>query len=206
VPVDLAAGTAGTPIPVGGPPRVMAVTPGGGTVYTGVFATVVAISTATDTAGKRYNVYDRPTVIAVTPDGKRVYVGDQGDSVTAINTVTGKPERPVHVYGNGTGAIVFTPDSKTAYILGSAYPDNAVTIMATGPNTIQADIQFAGHTQAMAITPDGTAVYVAVNDGGYGGADEVVPVSTVTNTAGTPIPVLGSPAAIAITPARCWGR
>jgi hypothetical protein len=64
-----------------------------------------------------------------------------------------------------------------------------------------------GDTQAMALTPDGRTLHVVGNASDSDQADsQVTPISTATNTAGTPIPDPGSPEAIATAGARCPRR
>ena len=174
---------------------------------------MIPIRTATDTTGKRVNAYGTVTVIAVSPNGKWVYAGNKGGSVTGINTVTGKPEKPVYTVWNRAGAIVFSPDSKTAYVIDLQIGSELVTRIAVSTNSTEPFIPMPDNTQAMAITPDGSALYVTVAaemnggpDQGAQGPDEVVPVSTATNTPGTPIPTAGPPGAIGITRATCWWR
>jgi YVTN family beta-propeller protein len=70
-----------------------------------------------------------------------------------------------------------------------------VTPIATASNTAGTPIPAGAAPAAIAITPDGTTVYVANET-----ASTVTPIATASNTAGTPITVGLGPFGIAITP------
>jgi DNA-binding beta-propeller fold protein YncE len=99
----------------------------------------------------------------------------------------------------GGVAIVFTPDSRTAYVM--TYHGVAPVSLRAGKagSLIKA---FAPY--AIAITKDGRTVYVVNFAHAYTtGQGSVVPISTATNTAGKEILVGGNPGALAITPPPC---
>jgi YVTN family beta-propeller protein len=123
------------------------------------------------------------------------YTGSDGGTVTPINTATGTPGPPIHVWrghlGGSVGQIVVTPDGKTAYVTGPG----TVTPIDTATNTPGTPIHIpGGYIRAIAITPDGKTAYVTTGSG------TVTPISTATNTPGAPIPVGRGPVSIAITP------
>ena len=66
--------------------------------------------------------------------------------------------------------------------------------MAAGTPGRAADAGYPTNTVGIAITPDGKTIFVANH------SSTVTPISTATNTAGTPIKVCASPLLIAITP------
>jgi DNA-binding beta-propeller fold protein YncE len=72
--------------------------------------------------------------------------------------------------------IVFTPDSKTAYVSGT----RGVIPISTATNKAGAPIVLPSPTAALAITPDGKTVLA-------GGRETVTPISMATNTAERPI-------------------
>jgi YVTN family beta-propeller protein len=99
--IDTASNTVvGTPIPVGGEPEGVAVTPDGKHAYVTNAAfsigSVSVIDTAANTVGDTIPVGTAPFGVAVTPDGKDAYVANLEDNTvsvidTATNTVVGTP-------------------------------------------------------------------------------------------------------------------
>ena len=82
---------------------------------------------------------------------------------------------------------MITPDSSTAYVLNAG--SGTVTPIRTATNTALAPIRVGKFPQAeplaIAITPDGTTIYVAdvVAQGSPHQQGTVVPIRTATNTA-----------------------
>jgi YVTN family beta-propeller protein len=205
IPIDTAANTAGTPIPVGsGPssgPVAVAITPDGKTAYVtnSLDGTVTPIATATNTAGTAISVGFEPIAIAITPDGKTAYVvspsasgpGFPG-SVIPIDTATNTAGTAIPV-GASPAGIAITPDGKTAYVTNEL--DGTVTPIATATNTAGTTISAGSLPLNVAITPDGKTAYITDN-----GSNSVTPIDTATNTAGTAIAVGNQPSGIAVTP------
>ena len=200
-PVNLAAGTAGTPIPVGSNPGPIVIAPGGRTAYvTSVFDGVTPINLATDMAGTPIAVEGGAQGIAIAPDGKTAYVTtSNGRGIIPISLPSGRPGTLIATEDRPLLAIAITPDGKTAYV-GSQYGHVIIPInLATAtPGT---PIPVGGSPHAIAITPDGKTVYVAGGAADVGGGGSYLTAITVaTNTASKPIPLAGLPQAIAITP------
>jgi DNA-binding beta-propeller fold protein YncE len=212
-PISTATGTPGKPIHIPGRnffdrSALIAITPDGKTAYVSypLSPTITPINTATNTPGKPINIpgqnpyVDGPIVF--TPDGETAYVL-AGSGVTPISTTTGTPGKPIHI-GDGRG-IVITPDGKTAYV--TSRP--GVTPISTATNKPGKPISIrGGFARGIAITPDGKTVYVSTESGCVGGPPDctftVTPISTATNTPGTPIHIGYGPqdctGQIAITP------
>ena len=129
------------------------------------------------------------------------YVAGQSGTVTPILTATGTALKPIRIgkeYGQISSAIVFRPDGKTAYVLSSTVlggGSGTVTPIRTATNTALKPIAVGQDPRALAITPDGTTIYVTNYQSGT-----VTPIRTATNTALAPIRVGRNPLAIAITP------
>jgi YVTN family beta-propeller protein len=86
-PIDLATGTPGKPILVGGSPSGIAITPDGATAYVTSpdNNTVVPINLATGTPGKPIPAGDDPQAIAINPQGTAAYVVNMnGGNVTVL--------------------------------------------------------------------------------------------------------------------------
>ena len=192
VPLNLVAGTEGTPIAVRADD--LAIAPDGKTGYMTTDGagtnTVVPFNLATGSRGTPISIDWRraktptalspygpkvastyPTVIAIAPDGKTAYLGAR----IVTNSLPG---------ANSLFAFVVPVNLKTR-ISGTPIP--------IGVNTIPS---------AIAITPSGARAYVVTSSTiphGYIGT--VIPVNLITKTAGIPIRISsGAPSAIAITP------
>jgi YVTN family beta-propeller protein len=188
-------------------PATMQITPNGKTLYVGDSdsGTVTPINTATNTAGTPIKTGPAPFAVAMaaTPDSRTVYVvNEDPGTVTPINTATNTAGKNIKV-GVTPGAIVVTPDGKTAYVLNLAQGDpgkGTVTPIDTATNTTGKPIKGAGTFpdafNLMVITPNGKTLYAV-------GLTAVTPISTATNTAGKPIrvaPPHGSNFAVVIAP------
>ena len=75
------------------------------------------------------------------------------------------------------------------------YGSGSVSVITTATNAVTATVPVGTNPRGIAITPDGTKVFVT-----NWGANTVSPINTTTNTAGLPITVGASPVGIAVTP------
>ena len=129
------------------------------------------------------------------------YVAGQSGTVTPIRTATGTALKPIRIgkeYGQISSAIVFRPDGKTAYVLSSTVlggGSGTVTPIRTATNTALKPIAVGQDPRALAITPDGTTIYVTNYQSGT-----VTPIRTATSTALAPIRVPAGSFSMAITP------
>ncbi|MGO9197379.1 MAG: YncE family protein [Acidimicrobiales bacterium] len=212
-------GSAGGPvvgkkIAVGTYPDAVAVNPAGTMAYVANYSSgsVTPVNLATDTPGTPIDAGVGPAGIAITPDGKTAYVTDDGsasvlgDTVTPIDLATGKPGTPITV-GSGPQGIVITPDGSTAYVADagaivtgqSGGVGNTVTPIDLSTNTAGRPITVGNGPTGMAITTDGTVVFVTNLDSG-----SVTPIATANNSAGAPIAVPGGPVAVTIGGGDAW--
>lgn len=156
---------------VGNDPQQIVITPDGTRAYYSANGSseVRMISLATDTVDATISVGASPRAIAVSPDGNTIYVvSDTGvqviDSDTGsgtFNTVTGT----IAVGGDGRG-VVFSPDGTKAYLTSQGV-DGTVSTINTATNTVIGTINLGAgeNPAAVAITPNGSTLYVA-NDPG----------------------------------------
>jgi YVTN family beta-propeller protein len=179
--------------------------------------TVSVIDTATNTVvGSPILVGEFPYGVAVTPDGSKVYVTNEGSNTvsviaTATNTVVGSPI-PVGASPNG---VAVTPDGSKVYVTvgfcisgpSCCFPPTACTgsvqVIDTATNTVVGSPILVGSIPlGVAVTPDGSKVYVTVGfcvlSACTGG---VQVIDTATNTVvGSPILVARIPLGVAVTP------
>ena len=180
VPVNTVTRKAGKPLTFGpGPgahPSPLVITPDGKTLYVAsALGTVTPVRTATGTPGHPIPFGpkdpDGTAHLALSPNGETLYafVSDPGQTVTTvtpISTATGKAGKPVPV-GQGPLAIVFSPDSKTAYVASTGAGPKAqvrakVTPISTATNTPGRFIALGptATTMSIAMVPNGTKYYV----------------------------------------------
>jgi len=110
--------------------------------------------------------------IAVTPDGSKVYVGNRGlSSVSAINVATNAVTASIPV-GAFPFGIAVTPDSRKVYVATTTKtavfppptsPPDTVSVIDTATNKVIATITVGGNLLGLAVTPDGSKVYVVAN-------------------------------------------
>lgn len=130
--------------------------------------------------------------LAVSPDGKTLYAFGSDPArtvttVTPINLVTGKAGPPVSV-GQGPQAIVFSPDSKTAYVVSTGAGPKAsvaakVTPVSTATGKAAPPIKLGPTAASLwaAITPGGAKLYVSARWVGHHG-NSLFSLSTATRT------------------------
>lgn len=204
----------GAKIKVGSYPDAVAITPNGKMAYVANYTsnTVTPIDLATNKARPAIPVGVGPSAIAIAPNGKTAYVSDDGsstvlgDTVTPIDLATNKPESPITV-GTGPQGIVITPDGSTAYVADagaivsgqSGAVGDTVTPIDLATKTAGKAITVGNGPTGIAITPDGTQVFVTNLDSG-----SVSPITTASNTAGAPIAVPGGPVAVAVAAGNAW--
>ncbi|HEY7948430.1 MAG TPA: YncE family protein [Acidimicrobiales bacterium] len=202
IPVDLATGTATSPISL--PGRVteaVAITPDGRTAYVTTYessspyaAAVVPIDVASGTVDSPISVPIGIAGIAITPDGRTAYVttGAPGE-IIPIDLADESIGSPISVPGIRPG-IAITPDGLTA--LTTVGPNTVVPVdLAT--RTVGTPISLPVGASAVAVAPDGSTAY-AIGPTSTGSA--VVPIDLARNAAGPPIPVPAGADGIAVTP------
>jgi YVTN family beta-propeller protein len=210
--VDLTANPVATrAITVGQFPDAVAIAPNGLTAYVTNYAsnTVTPINLATGKAEKAINVGVGPAAIAITPNGKFAYVTNAGTSpigntVTPINLTTHKTLPPITV-GDGPQGIAITPDGSMAYVANAGAVvtgqpgtvGSTVTPIDLATRTPGTSIKVGNAPLGVAVSSDGATVYVT-----NANSSSVTPIQA--GAAGTPVPVDGSPQAIATSGATAW--
>jgi YVTN family beta-propeller protein len=166
--------------------------------------TVAVVDTATRTVVATIDIAADigPADLAVRPDGRRVYVVNSFDSTlsvidtdplhvgyrTVIKTIP--VDRPIGVAVSRDGSRVYVSHEFSGQQLG-----NTVSVIDTATNAVIDTIMVGAKPGAMAVSPDGTRLYVA-NE-----ADDTVSVVDVaTNTVVATIPVGSGPTGVAVSP------
>jgi YVTN family beta-propeller protein len=166
VPVDLETSTAGTAIPVACPTTI-AIVPGGQKAYItqSCGTTVVPLDLSTNTVGTPIEVGERPWGVAVSPDGETVYAttgtGALGsaDALVPIDVHTNVPGPPISLGPAGDPAsVVVTPDGSTAFV--AMEQDDVIVPVDLVAHTSEAPIPVSTKPVGLALTPDGTELFV----------------------------------------------
>lgn len=202
--VDTSSNTITANIPVGGRPKYTAVTPDGSQVFvTHEFSDIVsAINTSSDTVTTIPIPVGDATNVAVDPSGAFAYVVTDTGYIVKIATATDTVTGWAYVF-EAPMALAISPDGTTAYISGYSA---AVIVVNTATLAVRSII-YAGAQDSwgIAVSPDGSKVYVAYNIAVFSPHAVVTVISTATDqvTASVTIsgPILNSLlAGIAVTP------
>jgi YVTN family beta-propeller protein len=168
--------------------------------------TVSVIRTRRNEVVATIPVGNLPAGVAITPDGKHAYVTNRGDDVVSvIDTATRTVVATVPVQDKPAN-VVFTPDGSLAYV--TNFGSNTVSVIDTATNTVvpvpDGDAIKVGLVPiGLAVTPDGTRVYVVnVNFSPVPPPPlgDVSVIDTATNTVVKTVVVGPGPRAVAITP------
>ena len=183
-------------IAIGPNPFGLALSPDGSTLLVGYAGGVRIVNAATNTAGATVAVSPGPAFLAFTPDGSHAYVANQAvGTVSDIDVAAGTATTPLTI--PDPVGIAITPDG-TGYV--SDLNDNRIyTFDAATNQLVGAFIPGGSHPHAIAISPDGSLVYI-VNQGG----DDTVTVLDATaqphiTSATPPSPQVGMPYSFTFT-------
>jgi YVTN family beta-propeller protein len=170
--------TPATPIVVGNLPDAVALTPNGSEAYVGNEGSdsVSVISTATGTVTNTISSVPA-NGIAVSPDGSFAFaVGD--NTLTPINTATDVAEMPITVGSDDdTFGVALSPDGQTAYTVDFATTGSVSVVSGVetaSPTVTKVTTGVPGYPFAVAVTPDGSKVFVV----GIHGASVLIPGQT----------------------------
>ena len=151
-------------IPVGAGPRGVAVSPDGTRIYVTNYAgeSVSVISTVTNQVTDTIAVGPYPNGVAFSPDGSRAYIVNENDGTVSIIDTSTKQVTATISAGNGGFArrIVLSPDGGFLYTTNSG-PQGTVVVIDTVSNQIVATVAVQANPETLAISRDGTRLYVA---------------------------------------------
>jgi DNA-binding beta-propeller fold protein YncE len=201
IPITLASGAVGAPIPVGADPVAVAVAPNGTAyVVNAGDSTITPISLASDTAGAPLSVGVNPMAIVITPSGGTAYVlGGNGAGTLTPVTLAANPAQDVvgsaiSVPGGAPAALAMAPDGGSACVLGAT----GVGRVSLPAGTDLWTTSNASYTAA-AFSPDGTRALLGYTSGTSPRQGAVV-LNAGTDAAGTLISLSGKPISIAFRP------
>jgi YVTN family beta-propeller protein len=147
--------------------------------------TVSVIDTQSDVVVATVTVDSEPWGVAVNPDGTQVYVTCLGSNSVVIldaatNTTVGRIPLPKVVLPSN---VVFAPDGSHAYISGYA----SMAVIDTTSRSVTTTVQLPyGGGAGLAVTPDGTKVYVS---GAAGSGQGIFVIRTADDTVISFIPL-----------------
>jgi DNA-binding beta-propeller fold protein YncE len=164
---------------------------------------LTAVLAPTGKVLKRIGIGEGLHYLLATPKGKVVYVGSQS-GIVAVSTESNTVIR--HIAGPSTaGPMVLAPGGKTVYV-GSGLnilPISTTANQAGLPIQLPGDDVAEGNPGTLAVSPDGTTLYVIVPL--FPGQGTLIPISTATGTAGAPIMVGLDPERIVLSPNGKYG-
>lgn len=144
---------------------------------------VSVVDTSSDTVTATIPVGSQPHDAAVTPDGSQVFVANQGDgTVSVISTATDAVTATITVFG-GAWSVAIDPAGQYAYVIS---PGDLLTKIDIATDTVTGRAPVAVQPRSLAVSPDGSTVYVGTIFG-----SSVIAVSTATMTVSKVIPGAG---------------
>jgi YVTN family beta-propeller protein len=158
--------TIGDPIPLGAAPHAAAVSPDGSRLYVvrGKSGDLSVIDTATrKTTDTSVTLGYAPHALAPSPDGHRLYATNTDNSLSVIDTTTGKEIGHPDSLEEGD-LIAVSPNGRRAYVTNLF--GQGVSVIDTKTNTaVGAPVTVDGPPTDVAVSPDGRRVYVTLFEG-----------------------------------------
>jgi YVTN family beta-propeller protein len=178
-------------IPLTAHAESIAISPDGKTAYVTVESSerVFTISTESNAVTGSILAGSEASALAISPSGETAYVGIGPEDVQTIFLPNDTPmSQPIKV-GGFPKAIAVVPGGKAAYVAAGSEVD----VLEGG--AVVKEIPLGSAASGLAISPDGTRVYVT-----SGAAKTVTTIDVATDAIiGAPLPVGGEPGEIALT-------
>jgi YVTN family beta-propeller protein len=201
--VDLASGAVSNTISLasGTSPIASALSPDGSTLWIVNGSStpgVIPLTISTLKAGTQIALPTGSSPVDIALSGQiqsdwTAYVSDSTNAeVTPINTATNTASTPFKTVTDPV-SLDITPDASKLLVASGTNP--SVQIFATATNTSLATVNLPGSCSQMAITPAGYLAMCVIPS-----KSEIVPISLVSDSAGTPVTFTTAPSSVAITP------
>ncbi|GAA4549730.1 Hsp70 family protein [Pseudonocardia xishanensis] len=158
----------------------------------------VATSVPIPSLGKTIPAGTTPGYIAISPNGRLAYVANRNAGVvTVLDTSVDTVIATIPVQAGPPQYLAFAPDGKRVYvsIFNDARTVNVVGVLDTSTNSILSTIPVGTRPFALAVTPDGTRLYVPNHDSGT-----VSVIDTATSSPVRDIPVAKNPHWVGFSP------
>lgn len=187
---------------VGPNANAVTIAPNGNFGYTANNGSVSVFNTSTNTVVATVPVGFPAGYVTVTPDGAHLYVSGTGSTIAVINTSTNQVEStfsiPLPPGGlNADFGPFLLPNGSLGYVgqdVASVTPGTVTAITIPGNQTV-ATIPVGTQPAGIAVSPDGSYVYVADS-----GSNNVSVIDTSSNQVIATIPVGNDPITLAVSP------
>ncbi len=171
--VDTATGTVSATTAVGHNPYAVALSNDGTKAYVSNWggSTVSVVNALTGASEGSITVGTHPSALAVSPVTGDLYVANtDSDSVSVVDTAAGTVERTIDLapypnapVGSSPDALAVAPNGKTLYVANAG--DNDVAVVDPAAGTVSGLIPTAWYPTGIAISADGSELYVANGKG-----------------------------------------
>ncbi|WP_060574750.1 MULTISPECIES: Hsp70 family protein [unclassified Pseudonocardia] len=164
----------------------------------------VAVAVPIPTLGGTVPAGPTSGFVVVSPNGRLAYVANRAAGVvTVIDTSVNREIATIEVPEGPPQYLAFAPDGRHVYVsvFDEARTIATVAVLDTTTNSVVATVPVQTRPFALAVTPDGSKVYVPNHDSGT-----VSVIDTATNRVASEIKVAPNPHWVAITPdgTRFW--
>jgi YVTN family beta-propeller protein len=157
--IDCATGTAGTPVPVGGQPERLALSPDGRRAYVVSMhdRSVSVLDVAAHTVVANVSLGELPFNVLAAPDGERVYVGVlRANHLAVIDTRSHEVVDRIDV--PSPNGLAFSPDRRSIYV--TCVFDDAVRVIDLDTGEVVRSAAAGEEPGHLALTEDGSRAYI----------------------------------------------
>jgi YVTN family beta-propeller protein len=198
-------------------PDAVAITPNGLTAYVvdGANKLVypITISSGVRGSGIAVNTQGDPGAIVVTPNGEKVYVANYSSHnvsviATSSNSVTatvaigaGEAGKPIALAATPNSSHVYVADQGSSQIDDIATATNTISKMIAVGSMVDANLAGGGDPNVLAITPDGSKLFLASYTGH--GVEDITTSTDAVSTITLFESATANPNALALTPNGC---